>query len=310
MKKRFQIFACSGTTDLAVKISEKIKLELGQYELKKFSDGEFFVQFKESVRGSHVFLIQSTHQPTDNLMELLLMIDAAKRASAKSITAVIPYFGFARQDRKDKPRVPITAKLIANLLQTAGATRIITMDLHADQIQGFFDIPVDHLMASAIFVPYIKKMNITDLVFVAPDSGAAKRVRKYSDHFNVDMILCDKIRRETNEVDKITVIGDVIGKNVIILDDLVDTANTLCKVAEALISKGAKSVRALCVHPVLSGNAYEKIESSSLLEMVITDTVPLKHESPKIKVISVDELFAIAIKNVHSNGSVTKLFIL
>jgi len=309
MKSKFKIFFGSVTEELTKKIAIDLGKKPGKIMLEKFSDGEFSPYFNESIRGVDVFLVQSTFSPSDNLMELLLMIDAAKRASAKSITAVIPYFGFARQDRKDKPRVGIGAKLIANMLEVANIDRLITMDLHADQIQGFFNVPVDHLMASAIFVPYIKEMNIPNLVFAAPDSGGAKRAIKYADHFKVDMILCDKIRRKANEVDKITVIGDVTGKNVIILDDMVDTATTLCKVAEAIMEKGAESVRAFATHPVMSNKAYENIENSSLLELVVTDTIPLKKHSQKITVLPVNNLFATAIKRVYKNKSVNGLFL-
>lgn len=308
--KNVKIFAGSATGNLAREIVEDLNAKLGKSTLEKFSDGEFSPFFNESIRGDHVFLVQSTFAPTDNLFELLLMIDAAKRASAKYITAVIPYFGFARQDRKDKPRVPIGAKLIADILQAAGATRVITMDLHADQIQGFFNIPVDHLTASAVFVPYIKSMEIPDLAFAAPDAGSAPRARKYASHFNVDMVLCDKFRKKANEVGAVTVIGDVAGKNVIILDDMVDTAGTLCKVAEAIMEKGAKSVRAFCTHPVLSGTAYEKIANSVLEELIVTDTIPLKKTGGKIKVIPTANVFGTAIQHVYANKTVNGLFVL
>lgn len=309
MKPEVKIFPGSTTTEFTQKVAKVLRMEAGQVDLRKFSDGEFCPRFEESIRGTEVFLIHSTNPPGDNLLELFMMNDAARRASAAKIVNVIPYFGFARQDRKDKPRTPITAKLFADLLQESGATRVITIDLHAAQIQGFFKIPVDHLEASAVFVPYIEKMKIEDLTFAAPDLGSANRVRDYADYFNVDLVVCDKVRKKANNVDKITVIGEVEGKNVIIIDDMADTAGTLCKTAQALIDKGAKSVRAFCTHPVLSGSAYENIEKSPLLELVTTDTLPLKKESPKIKVLSVADLFATAIERVVENKSVHGLFV-
>lgn len=294
---------------LAEKISDYYGYSLGQWELLKFSDGEMQPVIEESVRGSYVFFIQSTPAPTDNLMELLLLIDTAKRASADYITAVIPYFGYARQDRKDKPRVPISAKLIANLIQAAGANRIMTMDLHADQIQGFFDIPVDHLKSNAIFVPYLEGLNKEEVVFASPDVGGVKRARNYANYFQCDMVICDKYRRRANEVAGMTVIGEVSGRDVILIDDLVDTAGTLCKAAEALVQKGAKSVRAICTHPVLSGKAFENIESSQLTELIVTDTLPLRRSSPKIKVLSSAKLFAHAIRNTHEHRSISALFL-
>lgn len=311
MKPKFKIFPGSATLQLTKEIAEHLEVEPGKITLEKFSDGEFSPFFNESIRGEDIFLVQSTFSPSDNLIELFFMIDAAKRASAHYITAVIPYFGFARQDRKDKPRVPIGAKLIADMLQVAGVKRVITMDLHADQIQGFFNIPVDHLMASDIFVPYIKKMKLkSNLSFASADTGGAKKARKYADYFNADLIICDKLRKKANKVEEIRVVGDVAGKNIIIIEDMIDTAGTICKVAEALMEKGAESVRAFASHPVMSGEAYENIENSSLLEVIVTDSIPLKKESKKIKVLSINKLFADAIHKVYSNKSINGSFIL
>lgn len=277
-------------------LAENIALEydkpLGSISVKKFSDGEMQPIINESVRGEYVFFIQSTFSPSDNLMELLLMIDAAKRASAGYITAVIPYYGYARQDRKDQPRVPISAKLIANMLMSAGANRIMTMDLHADQIQGFFDIPVDHLKSEPIFINYLKEMDLSNVLFASPDVGGVKRARNYARILERDFITCSKYRKRANEVAEMTVIGDVEGFDVVLVDDLADTAGTLCKAAEAIKAKGAKSVRAFVTHPILSGKAYENIEKSELTELVVCDTIPLKHQSDKIKVLSTAKLFA------------------
>ena len=264
---------------------------------------------QESVRGSYVFFIQSTFPPADNLLELLLLIDSAKRASANYITAVIPYYGYARQDRKDKPRVPISAKLIAKMLEAAGADRIVTMDFHADQIQGFFDIPVDHLKSNAIFLPFLEKQDLSNTIFASPDVGGVKRARSYSKAFKKNLVICDKEREIANKVKAIKVIGDVKGKDVILIDDLVDTAGTLCKAAEAMLLEGAKSVSAICTHPVLSGNAYENIENSKLTELIVSDTIPLKKKSSKIKVISCSKLFARAIRNTHEYRSISSLFV-
>src|SRR5690606_23945203 len=268
------------------------------------SDGEFQPVFMESIRGDYVFLTQSTFAPADNLLELLMMIDAAKRASAGYITAVIPYFGLARQDRKDKPRVSIASKLVANLLTVAGADRVMTMDLHAPQIQGFFDIPVDHLDSSAIFIPYIEKLNIDNLTFASPDVGSTNRVREVASYFNAEMVICDKHRKRANEIASMAVIGDVTGRNVILIDDICDTAGTLCKSAAILKEKGALSVTAFCTHPVLSGKAYENIENSVLEKLVVCDTIPLKQPSSKIEVLSTADLFAIAIRNTFENKSI------
>ena len=304
-----KLFAGSGSTVLADKISDYYGYSLGNREVKTFSDGEMQVVINESVRGAYVFFIASTFSPAENLIELLLMIDSAKRASAEYITAVIPYFGYARQDRKDKPRVPISAKLMANLIEAAGATRVMTMDLHADQIQGFFDIPVDHLKGEAIFMPYLASQDLSNVTFASPDVGGVKRARSFAQYFQRDLVICDKERRKANEVSAITVIGEVEGTDVIMIDDMVDTAGTMCKAADALLEKGAKSVRAMCTHAVLSGKAYENINNSNLTELIVTDTIPLRQESDKIKVLSCSKLFARAIRNTHEYKSIAALFV-
>lgn len=304
-----KLFSGTQSNYLAEKISDYYGYDLADIIVKKFSDGEMQPIIQESVRGSYVFFIQSTFPPADNLLELLLSIDSAKRASANYITAVIPYFGYARQDRKDKPRVPISAKLIAKMLEAAGADRIVTMDFHADQIQGFFDIPVDHLKSNAIFLPFLEQRDLSNTIFASPDVGGVKRARSYSKVFNKNLVICDKEREIANKVKAIKVIGDVKGKDVILIDDLVDTAGTLCKAAEAMLLEGAKSVSAICTHPVLSGNAYENIENSKLTELVVTDTIPLKKKSSKIKVISCSKLFARAIRNTHEYRSISSLFV-
>lgn len=308
MNPSVKIFSGTGSQALAEKIAQRFGAPLGKINVQKFSDGEIQPVFLESIRGDYVFLIQSTFAPTDNLMELLLMIDAAKRASANRIVAVIPYYGFARQDRKDRPRVAIGAKLVATLLEAAGADRVITMDLHAAQIQGFFDIPVDHLDSSAIFIPYIEQLKLKNLTFAAPDVGSTNRVREVANYFNAEMVICDKHRKRANEIASMVVIGEVEGKDIVLVDDICDTAGTLTKAAGLLMEKGAKSVRALCTHPILSGNAYQTIENSVLDELVVCDTIPLRSESDKIKVLSVADLFAIAIKNAHENKSISSLF--
>ena len=309
MQSNVKLFSGTNSTYLASKIADSFGLPLGKVTMNRFSDGEFQPSFDESVRGSDVFIIQSTFAPADNLFELLLLIDAAKRASAHYITAVIPYFGFARQDRKDKPRVAIGAKLIANLLTAAGATRVMTMDLHAAQIQGFFDLPVDHLDATSVFMPYIEKLQLPNLSIASPDMGGTPRARIYAKYFNAEMVVCDKQRKRANEIESMTVIGDVEGRNIVLIDDLIDTAGTLTKAADLLIDKGALSVRAFCTHPVLSGKAYERIESSNLTELIVCDTLPVKTGCSKIKVISVADLFAKVIKNVHANESISTLFV-
>ena len=309
MNPSVKIFSGTGSQELAQKIAQRFGAPIGKVNIQRFSDGEIQPVFLESVRGDYVFLVQSSFAPTDNLMEMLLMIDAAKRASAYKIIAVLPYYGYARQDRKDKPRVAIGAKLIATLLEAAGANRVITMDLHAAQIQGFFEVPVDHLDSSAIFIPYINDLKLQNLAFAAPDVGSTNRVREIASYFNAEMVICDKHRKRANEIASMVVIGDVTGKDIILVDDICDTGGTLAKAAGLLKEKGARSVRAMITHPVLSGNAYENIENSVLEELVVCDTIPLKQESSKIKVISVADLFAIAIRNAYENKSITSLFI-
>lgn len=304
-----KIFAGTNSLVLAEKIAKSYGQELGKLTISKFSDGEFSPSFDESVRGCNVFLIQSTNPSADNLMELCLMIDAAKRASAYKVCAVIPYFGYARQDRKDRPRVSIAAKLIANILTSAGADRIMTCDLHAGQIQGFFDIPLDHLNGSAIFVPYLSSLDLGNLIFASPDVGGVGRARAYAKHFHSEMVVCDKHRKRANEVASMQVIGDVEGMDVVLVDDLVDTAGTICKAAQIIMDKGANSVRAISTHGVLSGKAYENIENSVLSELVITDTIPFTQVPSKIKVLTVADLFAKAIKAVTGNESISALFI-
>ncbi|HTI59886.1 ribose-phosphate pyrophosphokinase [Mucilaginibacter sp.] len=303
-----KLFAGSATTELADKIAKAYGRELGEVDVSRFSDGEFQPHFNETVRGCDVFLIQSTCPPTDNLMELLMMIDAARRASAHYVTAVIPYYGLARQDRKDRPRVAIGSKLVANLLVAAGINRIMTMDLHAAQIQGFFDIPVDHLDASIIFVPYIKSLALESLTIASPDMGGSYRARSFAKFFNAEVVICDKRRKRANEIESMTLIGDVTDQDIVLIDDICDTAGTLAKAAGLIMERGARSVRAVCTHPVLSGKAYETIENSVLTELIVTDTIPLKHESKKIKVLSTAELFAKAILNVNEHGSISQLF--
>ena len=305
-----QFFSGEESKNLAEKITKAYGEKLGKVDIQKFSDGEIQPSYEVSVRGATVFIIQSTHQPTDNLFELLLLIDAAKRASAYKIVAVMPYFGYARQDRKAKPRVAIAAKLIANLLSAAGVDRIMTIDLHADQIQGFFDIPVDHLFASTLFSPYVKQLNLDNLVIAAPDVGGTKRAQAYSKYLHTEMVICYKHREKPNSIGKMVVIGDVKDKNVVIVDDIIDTAGTIVAAADLMMQKGAKSVRAMITHPVLSGPAYDRIENSSLLELVVTDTIPLKKHSDKITVISVAELFADIIRRVYNCESISSKFIL
>ncbi|MBI1783449.1 MAG: ribose-phosphate pyrophosphokinase [Sphingobacteriales bacterium] len=309
MQPSAKIFSGNGSQYLAEKIAQKFGIPLGKATVQRFSDGEIQPVFHESIRGDYVFLVQSTFAPAENIMELLLMIDAAKRASAYKVIAVIPYYGYARQDRKDRPRVAIGSKLVANMLVAAGADRIITMDLHAPQIQGYFDIPVDHLDSSAIFIPYIENLKLENLTFAAPDVGSANRIREIASYFEVEMVICDKHRKRANEIASMVVIGDVADRDIVLIDDICDTGGTLAKSAALLKEKGARSVRALCTHPVLSGKAYENIENSVLEELVVCDTIPLRQPSSKIKVISVAELFAIAIRNAYENRSITGLFI-
>ncbi|MEO7524348.1 MAG: ribose-phosphate pyrophosphokinase [Ferruginibacter sp.] len=309
MQSNAKIFSGRGSQYLAEKIAKKFGEPLGKVNIQQFSDGEIGVEFVESIRGRFVFLIQSTFSPTDNLMELLLMIDAAKRASAYKVIAVIPYYGYARQDRKDRPRVAIGSKLVANMLTAAGADRVVTMDLHAPQIQGYFDIPVDHLDSSAIFIPYIENLNLANLTFAAPDVGSANRIREIATFFECEMVICDKHRKRANEIASMVVIGDVKDRDIVLIDDICDTGGTLTKSAGLMIEKGARSVRALCTHPVLSGKAYENIQNSVLDELVVCDTIPVKPICDKIKVLSTDELFAVAIRNAYENKSINSLFI-
>ena len=310
VKIEAKIFGCTQSMELAEHIADQFGVKLGNVIFSRYSDGEFQPSFEESIRGSRIFIIGSTHPSAENLMEMLLMLDAAKRASARHITAVMPYFGWARQDRKDKPRVPIGAKLIAKLLESAGATRIITMDLHADQIQGFFEKPVDHLFASSLFLPHIKSLNIDNLTIASPDMGGAKRAYAYAKFLESDVVICYKQRKKANVISHMELIGDVNGKNVVLVDDMVDTAGTLTKAADMMIERGARSVRAVCTHPLLSGEAYERIEQSALAELITTDTIPLRKESKKVKVLSCAELFARVMHNVHHNKSIAKKFIM
>jgi ribose-phosphate pyrophosphokinase len=309
MANSVKFFAGRATTELADKIARNYGQSLGNVVVSSFSDGEFCPSFEETVRGQDIFLVQSTFPPTENLFELLLMIDAAKRASANKIIAVIPYFGWARQDRKDKPRVAIGAKLVANLLTAAGVDRLITMDLHADQIQGFFEVPVDHLYASSIFLPHVQTLGLDNLVMAAPDTGGTKRANSYAKYLNCELAICYKQRKKANEIDSMTVIGDVKGKNVIIVDDMCDTAGTLVKAAQLMMDNGALTVRAMCTHPVLSGAAYERIEKSCLTELIVTDTIPLKQKCDKIKVLTTASLFADVISRLQNLQSISSHFI-
>jgi len=305
-----KIFSCSQSIDLSKKISKSYGVEIGKVNFSHYSDGEFQPSFEESIRGARIFIIGSTNPSSENLMEILLMLDAAKRASARHITAVIPYFGWARQDRKDKPRVPIGAKLIAKLIETAGATRIITMDLHADQIQGFFEKPVDHLYASSIFLPYLLSLKLNDLTIASPDMGGSKRAYAYSKFLNSDVVICYKQRKKANIISHMELIGDVNGKNVILVDDMVDTAGTLTMAADLMIDRGAKSVRAICTHAILSGDAFDKIEKSKLEELIVSDSITSKKSHSKIKILSCSKLFAEVMESVHSNKSIHSKFLM
>ena len=307
--KNVAIFAGSASLDLAAKIAEGLGINLGDMQVEHFADGEFSVYYKDSIRGKDVFLVQSTYPSSDNLMELLLMIDAAKRASAHYIAAVIPYFGWARQDRKDKPRVSIGAKLIADMLSVAGVTRLITMDLHADQIQGCFNVPVDHLYASTVFVDYLRKSSdLENTVIATPDVGGAKRANSYAKFLGVPMVICHKSRAKANEVAEMTIIGEVEGKDVILVDDIVDTAGTICKAADLMIKNGARSVRAIASHAVLSDPATERIDASALKEIIFTDSIPLRKHSDKIRIVSTASVFAEAIKRVINHESISILY--
>lgn len=305
-----KFFACTQSTVLGEKIAKAYGVELGNVIFSRYSDGEFQPSFEESIRGARIFIIGSTHPGPENLMEMLLMIDGAKRASARHITAVMPYFGWARQDRKDKPRVPIAAKLVAKMLETAGATRIITMDLHADQIQGFFEKPVDHLFASTLFLPYLKDLGLENLTIASPDMGGSKRAYAYSKALDSDVVVCYKQRAKANVISHMELIGDVQGKNVVLVDDMVDTAGTLTKAADLMMDRGALSVRAIATHGLLSGNAYEKIEKSKLSELIITDSIPLEVKSDKVKVLSCADLFADVMHKVHNNNSISSKFLM
>jgi ribose-phosphate pyrophosphokinase len=309
MESQVRFFAGSASKEVAEKIAASYGSALGKVKLIRFSDGEIQISFEESVRGQKVFLIQSTMPPAENLMELLLLIDAAKRASASEIVAVLPYFGYARQDRKDQPRVAIGAKLVADMLAVAGATRVMTMDLHADQIQGFFDVPVDHLYASTLFMPHIQALNLPNLTIAAPDMGGSKRANAYAKYLKCDMVICYKQRTQANIVDHMTAIGEIEGRNVVLVDDLIDTGGTLCKAADMMMERGALSVRAVCTHGVLSGKAYENIEHSKLTELIVTDTIPQNKSNGKIKVISVADLFAKVIYNIEHLESISSHFI-
>jgi ribose-phosphate pyrophosphokinase len=305
-----KIFTCTQSKVLAEAIAKKFGVALGNVITSTYSDGEFQPSYEESIRGARVFIVGSTNPSSENLMEMLLMIDAAKRASARHITAVMPYFGWARQDRKDKPRVPIAAKLIAKMLEAAGATRIITMDLHADQIQGFFEKPVDHLFASTIFLPYLESLKLDNLTIASPDMGGSKRAYAYSKALGSDVVICYKQRAKANVISHMELIGDVTGKNVVLVDDMVDTAGTLTKAADLMMERGALSVRAICTHPILSGTAYERLENSKLEELIVTDSIPLKQESNKVRVLSCANLFADVMQNVHYNRSISDKFIM
>ena len=305
-----KIFPCTQSIELAQKIANAYGAELGNVITSTYSDGEFQPSYEESIRGTRIFIIGSTNPGPENLMEMLLMIDAAKRASARHITAVLPYFGWARQDRKDKPRVPIAAKLVAKMLEAAGATRIITMDLHADQIQGFFEKPVDHLFASTIFLPYVQGLKLDNLMIASPDMGGSKRAYAYSKALECDVVICYKQRAKANVISHMELIGDVKGKNVVLVDDMVDTAGTLSKAADLMMERGALSVRAICTHPILSGNAYENIENSKLQELIVTDSIPLKQKSDKIRVLTCADLFASVMHNVQYNKSISSKFIM
>jgi ribose-phosphate pyrophosphokinase len=309
MSRPFKIFTARASRKIALAICEAYGTELGDENVIEFSDGEFEPSFNESIRGADIFLVQSTMPPGDNLMELLLMIDAARRASAYKINAVIPYFGYARQDKKGKPRVPIGAKLIANLLTSAGVDRVMTMDLHADQIQGFFDIPVDHLYSSSVFIPYIESLKLSNLTIASPDMGGSNRANSYAKFLNSELVICYKHREKANEVGKMLLIGDVKDKDVVLVDDMVDTAGTLTKAADLMIEMGANSVRAVCTHGVFSGTAYQRIEESNLIEIAVTDTIPKKHESQKVKEISIANLFASSIDAVLKHKSMHKHFL-
>ena len=302
------IFSGRVTRYLAEKIALRYGATLGNIEVTTYSDGEFQPSFEENIRGRDVFLVQSTFPPADNLLELLMLVDAARRASAKRIVAVIPYFGYARQDRKDKPRVSIASKMVANLLTAAGVQRIITIDLHADQIQGFFDVPVDHVFASTIFVPYIKQMNLPNLMMASPDTGGTRRAAAYAKFLNTGFVICYKQRSKPNEIGKMELVGDVKGKDVVLIDDIIDTAGSITKAGNLIMDKGANSVRAICTHPVFSGEAYQRIRESKFEEVITTDTLPLREDCDKIKVLSTADLFAEVIRRALKTKSISSLY--
>ena len=310
MESNVKIFSGRHSVSLAKKIAKSFGVDLGSIVFNNFSDGEFQPSFEETVRGQKVFIIQSTPPPFDNLLELLLMIDAAKRASAKEIIAVVPYFGMARQDRKDKPRVPIGAKLAANLISSAGATRIMTIDLHADQIQGFFEVPVDHLYGSTVFMKYIKSLELPNLTIASPDVGGTKRANAYAKYLNAEMVICYKKRLVANKVSEMKIIGNVKDKDIVLVDDMIDTGGTLAKAAQIMKDSGANSVRAICTHPVLSGDAYNNINHSLIEELIVSDTLPIKEEISKIKVLTISNLFADVISNIHNNKSISSQFLI
>jgi ribose-phosphate pyrophosphokinase len=311
--RKIKVFSGSASKDLTEKVCFNLGTTMGKVKLEKFSDGEFQPVFEENLRGRDVYIIQSCYPPFDNYWELFQMIDAAKRASANKIIVILPYYGYARQDRKDKPRVGIASKLIAQFLETAGATRIVTIDLHADQIQGFFDIPFDQLFGTYVFWPYVEKMIldgiITNLQFAAPDNGGVKRMSRYAEKFDVDYVICSKTRKKKNEVSKMILIGDVTGKDVIIIDDMVDTAGTMCKAADLMMERGAKTVRGMVTHPILSGNAYGNLEKSSITELIVLDTIPLKIKHPKVKELTCSKIIELAIKKIDTNKSLSQLFL-
>lgn len=307
-KKLVSIFAGRQSKYLAEKIAEHYGIDLGKSIVTEFSDGEFQPSFEENIRGRDVFIVQSTFSPAENLFELLMMVESAHRASARNIVAVIPYFGFARQDRKDKPRVSIASKLVANLLAVAGVTRVITLDLHADQIQGFFDVPVDHLYASSIFIPYLKELNLPNLTMASPDTGGTRRAASYAKMLNTDFVICYKQRAKPNEVSKMALVGDVEGRDIVLVDDIIDTAGSITRAAQLMVDNGATSVRAFCTHPVFSGQAYQRINESPFTEVVVSDTIPMKKKSDKITVLSTSKLFADVIERVESNKSISSLF--
>ncbi|MCY7349705.1 MAG: ribose-phosphate pyrophosphokinase [Cytophagaceae bacterium] len=304
-----KIFSGSASQQLAKQIARHYGKDLGTVTLQRFADGELSPSFDESIRGCDIFIIQSTFSPAENLLELLMLVDAARRASAHYVTVVIPYFGYSRQDRKDKPRVSIAAKLVANLFTAAGTDRLITIDLHAGQIQGFFDFPVDHLEGASVFVPYLRSKNLDNLVFASPDVGGVARTRRFASHFSGNMVIVDKQRKKANEVSSMQLIGDVEGAHVVLIDDLIDTGGTICKAGKLILEKGALSVRAICTHPVMSGNAHENIANSMLEELIVSDTIPMTQSNPKITVLTVAELFGKAIGRIRDNESISSLFI-